>query len=171
MSGIFFSNSTTMTRKNRILFKGIVKNGKQIYDHPDLRKSFLEQIEGQRFEEITDIESKPKTRSQLGYLWGGIIEATCMASNVFAGWNKEDICDYLLSELTSYPKEIEYPDGHRKVMVVHDRLIDYDKEQLKVFIDRVIIFLADTHKLVVLTPDEYMTKKYFTKIEEPAKEW
>lgn len=160
-----------MTRKTKIVFKGTARNGQLIFDHPKLWESQIFELEGKRFDLVIEQESKPKSISQLGYLFGGIIESTCLRSNVFEGWTKDEVLAYLLSKLTSYTKEVIYPDGHRELIVTHDDISGYDKEQLRLFIDQVIIFLSSTHGLVVLSPDEYRYEKYFKNVETQEKEW
>ncbi|MFA6917013.1 MAG: hypothetical protein WC222_11490 [Parachlamydiales bacterium] len=160
-----------MIKKNGIIFKGIVKNIKPVFDHPLLWEDQLKTLEGSRFDLIIEKETKPKTVSQLGYLFGGVIETTCLGSTCFEGWTKEEVLGYLLTKLTSYPKEVHYPDGHIEIIITHDDISMYDKDQMKVFIDKAIIFLSSTHGLVVLTPDEYRYEKYFGKIHKKEKEW
>jgi len=156
-----------MTRIPHVVFKGIMRNGRMVHDHPELFRKYKDSLEGKRVDLTLLEERKPKTRSQLGYYFGGIIEATCMTSNVFAGWTKEEIHEYLMTKLRSYSKEIFYPDGHREILSCHDRLEDYDLDQTKQYIDQVIIFLNMTHGLVVLDPDEYKYEKYHRTIVAP----
>ena len=159
--------------KSRVLFKGTVKNHRVIFDYPSLWESRLSQLEGSRVQLTLDAEEKPKSISQLGYYYGGIIEATCLASTVFEGWTKDEVHEHLVSKLRSYAKELIYPDGHREIVICTEEIHNYDKESMTRYIDDVLRYLSVQHGLVPLNPEDYKYEKYHKTIDpqKEEKEW
>lgn len=148
-----------------IVFKGTVKNEKLIFDYPHLYYKKVISLEGKRFEMVLNKEEKNKTRSQFGYYFGGIIEATCLQSSEFEGWTKDEVHQYLISTLRSYPKQIIYADGRREIVRFVESIEDYTLDQFSLYIDDVIKFLSVHHGISVLSPEDYKYEKYHKFIE------
>lgn len=159
--------------KSRILFKGKIENGKVLFDYPTLFESRKSMLEGNRFQMTFDAEEKPKTPSQLGYYFGGIIEATCMQSTAFEGWTKDEIHEYLVKRLRSYPKELHYPDGHKEIENCTEEVRDYKMDEWAKYIDDVIRYLTMHHQITPLSPEDYKYEKYqkFINPHKEEKEW
>lgn len=150
-----------------IKFLGKVINGRMLFDRPKLFQNILDSLEEQEFELTIKKRSRHKTRLQLAYYWGGIISGTCMKCEEFAGWTKEEIDEYFRTTLRSYTKSILYTDRKTKqvkeeIRRVTERVSEYDKEQLALYIEDVVRHLALNFGITVLDPEEYKYAKYIS---------
>ena len=147
-----------MIKEPTVALLGIVKNYKRIYDKPNLNEERLKMFEGKRFRDIMEEVDEDKTPNQLAYYYGGIIAATCMKSESYAGCSKNEIDNYFQSKFLEYTttKEIH---GEVCRLIVRDRLSRLSKKALANFINNVIALLAE-QKITVLSAYEYKYGKY-----------
>jgi hypothetical protein len=139
--------------------RGYVHNGKRVYDHPDIQKMVLDELEGKRFEELIKKEHVSKSSKQLGYYFGGIIAATCMKAEKFGGWTRDEIDDFLREILRPY-KVVRSVNGKMTVEDKTDSLADYSVEEMSLFLEDVLNFLA-TEDIHPLSSEDYNLKKYY----------
>lgn len=100
-----------------------------------------------------------KSVDQLGYLHGGIIEGTCIHTEMFGGWTHDEIYQYFLSKFAQYDVHKEASDGTIIEFPVREQIRDFSKKRMSKFIEDVIAFLS-INDIYVLSPDEYIVGKY-----------
>ena len=140
--------------------KGTIINQRRIYDYPALIKSQIQQLEGRRFVEVIEEEPETKTIPQLAFYHGGIIAGTCMKATLFEGWIEGEIDFFFRRTFLSYEKTF-YDGQVSKTISVVQRLSGVSKEQMVLFLDNVIEWLAQ-RGIKVLNPDQYKYGKYLT---------
>lgn len=143
----------------QIYHLGTVKNGRVVYDRPVFLQSELDKLEGRQiriyFEEIKEKKSIP----QLAFYFGGIIRKTCMGSTLFEGWMEGEIDQFFRTRFLSYIKTIRSSDGTVTFTTVQNELRDLTKDEMTLFINHVIQFLAE-NGIEVLEPEMYKYNKY-----------
>jgi len=138
----------------KVIHKGTIKNGIKCYDYPKVYQANLDSLEGKRFEETLELEHEKVTSLQWGYYYGGIIKGTCMKTETFRGWPYKDIEEAIRKHLRTTDKVVVFPDGSQNVMQYTDDLRQYSKDEMVIYIEDVLNFLAekDIHPL---PPDYY----------------
>lgn len=147
-----------MEKEPQIILTGIVKNGRRIYNKPELLQRVLNDLDGRDFEEYITERPEGKTPSQRAYYFGGIIKKTCMESEPFRGWSFDEIDHFFRQKFISY-KTTKSIEGIEITFNVVDDISSLSKKKMSEFIDRVIQFL-DEHEIKVLSPGEYYYGKY-----------
>jgi hypothetical protein len=138
----------------KIIHKGIVVNGRIEYDRPNIYIEKVNSLEGERVDVIIEKEKKFKTNSQLGYYFGGIIE-TCLVTNAFEGWTKDEIDKYFRKKHLRYDRFFVHPITQKEYYTTFYRqLEDLSVDEMKKFIDDVLNEIAEM-EIYPLTPDEY----------------
>ena len=154
-----------MTRITGIKHKGKIINGRRIYDYPDLIKNQMVILEGKRFIEVIEQEPRSKTVPQLAFYYGGVIAGTCMEATLFEGWLETDLDFFFRSLFLSYNKTF-YDGLISKTITVTENLSNVSKQQMALFLDNVIRWLAE-RKVKVLDPDQYKYGKYLSQQKLP----
>ncbi len=155
----------------RVRFYGNVVNGVRQYNRPLQHQALLKHIEvhGGQFEESIMLRFEDETKEQHGYYRGGIIVATCMQTDLFDGWLKEDIHEHFakLFLTTMKRKELHKKDGTIEVSEFPhtESTGDLGKKRMSEFIDKVLNYLAE-YEIYPLTPQEYYYGKYKTQIDQ-----
>lgn len=151
-----------------IILKGTVRKGQFLFKRKKLAQRIIDGLEGKEFEMVLSEEEPDKSTSQLGYYFGGIIRNTCMKTELFAGWEFDEIDDFFRKRFLSYKKElvrylrIKDSPRRRKLVVsakVTERLESLSRYKMRIFLEKVIMFLA-TEKIYPLDPNEYKLKRY-----------
>lgn len=83
------------------VFRGIVRQGKKIYDNPSGYLVQLSKLEGKRFEEILRIEKKDRSNQQNKAYWGIIIEIL----SDHLGYEREETHDAMRQKFLSHIDE------------------------------------------------------------------
>jgi hypothetical protein len=134
--------------------KGVVRNGKPIFDMPQLFQSKVDSLEGKRFDLLMEPEHEKVTVSQWAYYYGGIIKGTCMKTEAFAGWTDKEINQAILNHLRTSIKIVLFKDGSESTMSYVDDLKQYSKTEMVLYIEDVLNFLAEK-EIYPLPPDNY----------------
>lgn len=142
----------------QVIHTGIVENNRLKFDRIKLFDAEVAKLEGQRFELTLAKEYARPTRSQFAYYFGGIIKGTCMKTTLFEGWTYREIDDHIRTELRNHHKILVLPTGKEKVSVATDDIENYTKEEMTLFIDDVLNYLA-TLEIFPLGPDQYKYDK------------
>lgn len=143
----------------QIYHNGIVRNGRIVYDRPLFYTSELARLEGKNVRVIIEEQKERKTVPQLAFYFGGIIRKTCMGSTLFEGWMEEEIDQFFRKRFLSYIKTIHFSDNTVTPVQVINELRDLTKEEMTLFINHVIQFLAE-NGIEVLEPEMYKYNKY-----------
>lgn len=155
----------------QIYHLGTVKNGRVDYDRPVFYQSEMAKLEGKKIRAYFEEIKEKKTVSQLAFYFGGIVRKTCMGSTLFDGWMEEEIDQFFRKRFLTYIKTIQYLDKTSEFVQVINELRDLNKDEMTIFIDRVIQFLAE-HGIEVLDPEMYKYNKYLQeKNNEIGGEW
>lgn len=143
----------------RIKHLGICKGGEFKPYKPGLLKSDLLRNEGKPMYLCLVPYKEEKSIDQLGYLHGGIIEGTCVHTEMFGGWTHDEIYNYFLTKFAQFDVHKEMPDGNIVEFSMREPIRDFSKNRMSKFIEDVINYLAinDIH---VLPPEEYIVGKY-----------
>lgn len=144
----------------KIKLKGIVTNGKRVYDRPEIKQAILAELEGKRFEEIIQKEHVDKTGKQLAYYFGGIIAGTLMKMEMFKGQTKTEI-DLDLKRLLRPYQKVFKENGKLIIKEMYDDIAEYNIDEMSLFLEDVLNFLA-SHDIHPLSPEEYNLKKYIS---------
>lgn len=146
-------------------FGKIVKGVKHYYN-PKLHAQTLSELEGKEFEEITREKIKRISLDAHGYYRGGVL-GTAMECEMFGGWERDDIHDFFAKMFLAYTKTniLRLPDGTERTILIKkvQSTANIGKTKMKVFTDKVIVWLAQ-HGVVVLSPEEYELGKYKTTV-------
>ena len=138
---------------------GEVKRGKKVYYNPELYQKQIDSLEGRKFVEIIEPVVKKPSLDQYGYYRGGILP-TCHSSDFFIHFdNKDDIHTlYFAKKYLSYTRLVALPNERYEVTETRS-LADLDREEMKDFIDRVLVECANLG-IEVLSPEEYYNQFY-----------
>lgn len=137
---------------------GVVRNGQRIYYNAELNLQQLKGLEGFEFEEIIKKRVKKPSLGTHGFYRGGVI-ATCLTTNMFGGWTKEDVDHYFCSLFLTETIEKVFPDGKR-VEIPHIKSTgDLDQQEMNEFIAQVEQWCAE-NSIEILSPEEYNLSKY-----------
>lgn len=141
---------------------GIIKNGKKQYSNPALQQESIAELEGQEFEEVITKRMKVASRDQHGYYRGGIIPEA-LAHECFGGYTEDELHEVLANKFLSYYYTKMVPSvkyGTLPTVITKTQsLSGISKEDMTVFIEKVIRFLAE-QGIVVKTPEEYYYGKF-----------
>lgn len=145
--------------KITIKHSGHVKNGKKVYDNPDLYREQIQALEGRNFVEEIKEKKVNASMSQYGYYRGAILP-TCHKSEMFNSFDKkDDIHDnYFAPQFLSYTVLVKLP-GKTYEQIKVRSLADLSVDEMSVFIERVIAFLAENN-IDVPAPEEFYNKYY-----------
>ena len=140
---------------------GWIKNGEFKPLDKTRHKEALKALENKQVELFVQERISDETPDQRGYLFGAIIKATCMQTDTFAGWTKEEIyqhfCNLFLKE--EFAKEAN---GILTTVTRIRGVSDLNIKEMSVFIDDIVNYLALRHEIYVLPPDQYMVGRYKT---------
>ena len=157
-----------MSSEPTIRFYGAVKNGVREYLRPLLHQEMLKKLEGKQFEEVIQQRFEDESPNQHAYYRGGIIKATCMEAEAFAGLSERDIHDIFANMFLTYvrPVVVRFNGEERTFEVSHtDSTGDLGKKRMSEFIDKVLNFLAE-QSIFPLTPEEYFYGKYKEQVKQ-----
>lgn len=141
---------------------GIVLQGVRIYDNQVLNQKTIDALEGQRFQEWIEPEWVAAGPNQLAFLHG-VLCVEPLQSNVYAGWEKEELLNHYLDLFASdfTIKEKTLPDGKRKEIVIRkkERISKMGKKRLSEFIEKIIVHLVQ-EGIEISDTNDYLLKKY-----------
>ncbi len=144
-----------------IKFFGRIVQGQLRYYKPTERAQYIASMEGIEFEEIIQPKHVPVSEDQYGYYFGGII-GTCLQTETFGGWHKNEIDEYFCSKYLSYTKVI-IVNGMPKQQTITPSKTRISRKKMAEFIDYVLNELA-TMGIFPPAPEEFITNKYKTTV-------
>jgi len=154
-----------MAKKVIIKHRGVIKNGKRIYDNFNLHVEALHDLEGQRFEEIIKLEYKSVSNDAHGYYRGGVL-GECMEYELFGGWEREEIHKEFAKRFLSYKKVTKYlaADGTTSFKEEDETqsTADLSSKEMFEYCEKCIQWCAE-RGIIIKTPEEYYLGKYKTK--------
>lgn len=147
--------------KLQVKHSGVVKNGKKIYDYPDLYSQQLFELEGKQFVEIIQEKKRKVTISQHAYYRGGIL-GSCYKSEMFSYMdNKDSIHDlYFAKKFLTHIETVELPNERYEVSVTR-HLSEISTKEMSEFIEKVLAECADLG--IEVLPSEMYYSKYYDK--------
>lgn len=147
--------------KVQIRHYGRIKNGKLIFDIPDLYSQQILELEG--CDIVMQIKKKHEkaSLSQYGY-YRGCILPLCYESEAFKGMNnKDEIHDYYFAtKYLSYKKLIELPGKKPYESTSVRSLADVSKEEMTEFMSRVIADCEVELNIRIPLPELFYNKYY-----------
>jgi len=149
-----------MQKDPEILFTGEVKNQQCVFDKPLWWNENLKCLEGKRFDLTICEHKRTKSPPQLALYFGIIIKKYCMLNSQFAGWEWFEIDKYIRDNVASYPKTFQWADGRQRTIIVNDEISGYLVDQMNVFIEKVLQFLAEQHDIYIDDPVNFKLNKY-----------
>ncbi|MCC7514513.1 MAG: hypothetical protein IT212_07455 [Bacteroidia bacterium] len=144
--------------KPEIRHYGIIRGAKRIYYNPELHTRQMQDLDGKEFEEVIKEKHVKPSTSTHGYYRGGII-SSCLTTNEFAGWDKEEVNDYFCGLFLKRVVEKIFPDGKRVEVIHIGSTGDLNQREMNEFIETVVRYLAEKG-IYILSPDEYNLTKY-----------
>ena len=140
----------------------IVKEGKFIWDDPQMFEYKKKSLDGRRGYAIIEEEKDKASTNQLAYYFGGIIRKECMKSNVFTGLSEKEIHNGILFETRGYVRNIQMPDGTTKIMECLPDFDDIvkDKGEMSKYISEVIILLQTDYNIHPKPASHYKYNKF-----------
>lgn len=143
--------------KPEIKLHGIVKRSKKVYYNPDLYVKVLQELEGKEFEEIVKEKQEKPSKNTHGFYRGGII-ASCLTTEKFAGWDKDEIDDFFCNMFLS--EKIEKVFGTTRTEITRiGSTGDLNQKEMNEFIEKVIHWLSE-EGIEILSPEQYNLSKY-----------
>ena len=139
---------------------GIVRNGQRVY-YPGSVNVHIEQmksLEGKEFEEEIKEKSNKPSPGTHGFYRGGLI-ATCLTTEKFGGWDKEEVDKFFCNLFLKHIVEKVFPDGTRIEITVIQSTGDLNQQEMNEFVAKVERWMTD-HDIQILTKDEYNLSKY-----------
>lgn len=143
----------------QIRHKGIFKNGKFKPFKPTMLKNDILSREGKAGYIVLEDYVEEKTKDELGYYYGGIITGTCMATEAFGGWEKNEIDEFFQNMFLS-EHMIKELNGEVVSFPYRNRISKLRKSEMAVFINKVIDYLQAHLDIEVLPSDMYIKGKY-----------
>lgn len=153
-----------MAKNTAIRHYGKVINGKRIYYNNDLHQEYINDLEGQEFEETIKLKFKKVSTDAHGYYRGGIL-GECLNYEIFRGWEREDIhTNHFAPMFLSYIKRVKYISGedtlYRNKIEIQSTASLNSKEMFE-FCEKCIQWLAEKG-IVIHSPQDYLLGKYKT---------
>jgi hypothetical protein len=129
-------------------FYGVVKDGKVVWDNPDICKLWIKRLENKRIEGTFQKEQEDGTDSQRGYYFSCIVRAAVNEGD-FAGWVADEIDGYLCKKFLTIDK------GTPKERIrSRSSGASFTKEDWSELIDKSIMDMAE-HGVIVLPPSKF----------------
>lgn len=96
---------------------GKIVKGVKYYYNKNLYAQNLSELEGKEFEEVFKKKHKRVSLDAHGYYRGGVL-GTALDSEMFGGWDRDDIHDFFAKMYLSYTKAlvIKYVNGSEKLV-------------------------------------------------------
>lgn len=154
-----------MAKHTTIKHFGKIVKGKRIYYNPELHAESLHALEGKEFEEVIKLRFKKVSNDFHGYYRGGII-GECLDSNIFAGWERNEIHDFFAQMFLTYAKTIKFIGSkgtHYREQVNTISTSSLSSKEMSEFCDKVIQWCAE-NGIIIHSPEEYLMSKYKTEV-------
>ncbi len=134
---------------------GKITNGKKEYFNPALYKQQLDALEGQEFEEVIKKRFRKVSDDAHAYYRGAILK-TAHQHEDFIHFDKPDNIhdDVIVPMFLSHIKTVTLK-GRTTDKIEYVSTGSLSKDEMSVFIERVLAWLATEHGIIVLTPEEY----------------
>jgi hypothetical protein len=145
-----------MFNENFIRITGVPKNGIFVPFQPQLYKDILLKNDGRKIDLLIKDHEEPKSKQQLGFFFKVIIRDVCMQTELFGGWDKDEIYEFFCSEFLAKTKTLKLKSGKEKILQLNATLSACNKLETAIFIDNVIRFLAN-EGIEVPDPINYTT--------------
>lgn len=134
---------------------GKIVNGKKEYFNPILYKQQLDSLEGQEFEEVIKKRFRKVSEDAHAYYRGAILR-TAHQHEDFIHFDKPDDIhdDIIVPMFLSHIKTVTLK-GRSTDKIEYVSTGSLNKEEMSVFIERVLAWLATEHGITVLSPEQY----------------
>ena len=116
-------------------------------------------LNGKEFEETLSEKVEENSLDQYAYWYGGIID-TCLQTEMFGGWDKDEVDSYFCDLFLSY-KKVMIIDGEAKEITIKQGKTDVGKKRFTKLIEEVITWLAK-NDIIIKPSEEYNLSKYRT---------
>ena len=150
-----------MSSKPIVRHNGYIENGVVYYHNIDLYNRKIQSLEGKKISVTIEEYREKATKDQFGFLFGGIIP-TALEHECYAGWEKRELVNHFENEFLMEPvrkfKKINNKEVACPIWIAR-KVSELDTKEMTIFIEKIIARLAE-EGIVVLSPDEYKTKKY-----------
>lgn len=148
--------------KVTIKHTGIIKNGRKIYDNPNLYTDQIISLEGKKFEEVIKEKHNEVTHNQYGYYRGAILP-TCHKTEMFSYFDKKDDIheNYFAPLFLSYIVMVRLPNRKPYEQTKVRSLADLSKDEMTEFIERVLAHCVENN--INCPPPEAYYQKYYQK--------
>jgi hypothetical protein len=136
---------------------GVVTKGKLVYFNPLLFLEVITQLEGKEFELVIKEKHKRVSTDAHGYYRAGII-GECLKSELFAGWEREDIhkhfSDMFLSVVTHQKCFDKKGNTIHKEVILKQSTADLSSKEMFEYCEKCIQWCAE-EGIVIHTPEQY----------------
>jgi len=134
---------------------GKIENGKKIYFNPELYKSQIDGLEGQEFEEVIKKRFHKVSTDQHHFYRGAVLK-TAHQHEAFSYFNKaDDIHDDVIAPMfLSHIKPITLK-GRTWDKIEYISTSSLSKEEMSIFIEKVIAWLSVEFNITILSPEDY----------------
>lgn len=132
--------------------------GCEIYALDKTRKArILQQFEGQLVDLYVTPHEEPKSQSQLGYLYGVIFKLVCLNTEMFGGWEMDELEDFFVNRFLRENKIVSVQGENYNDVKVR-RISKLNKREMTAFIQKIINWLA-AHEVTVPEPQDVYLRK------------
>lgn len=149
--------------KTIIKHYGKIIKGKMVCYNESLYQETIYELEGKEFELIIKEKSRKASTDAHGYYRAGII-GECLKSEVFGGWDREEIHDHFASLFLTYvTHEKALYDGKTifKEVIKKQSTADLNSKEMFEYCEKCIRWCAQ-HEITIHTPEQYHLSKFKT---------
>lgn len=134
---------------------GRIENGKKIYFNPALYKTQIDGLEGQEFEEVIKKRFHKVSTDQWAFYYGAVLK-TMHQHEAFSHFNKADDIhhDVIAPMFLSHIKTITLK-GRAWDKIEYTSTSSLSKEEMSIFIEKVIAWLGIEFGIEILSPEQY----------------
>lgn len=140
------------------------EKGKVIYYNPLLFLETLDELEGKEFECVYKEKHKRVSTDAHGYYRAGII-GECLKSELFGGWDKEDIHKHFAGLFLTYVTHEKCLDkkGNTiyKEVILKQSTADLSSKEMFEYCEKCIQWCAE-HEIIIHTPEQYQLNRFKT---------
>lgn len=153
-----------MSSKVTIKHYGKIERGKIVYYNPLLFLEVTKELEGREFELVIKEKHKRVSTDAHGYYRGGII-GECLKSNLFAGWEREEIHEHFAGLFLNYVTHEKCLD--KKGNTIYKEVIkktstsNLSSKEMFEYCEKCIQWCAE-NEIIIHSPEQYFLGRFKT---------
>ncbi len=142
---------------------GVISKGKEVFYNKPLYLEVISELEGKEFELIIKEKHKRVSSDAHGYYRGAII-GECLKSEIFRGWEREEIHEFFAGEFLTYVVTEKYlKNGNTiyKEVLRKTSTANLSSKEMFDFCEKCIQWCAE-NEIIIHTPEQYQLGRFKT---------